>query len=57
MWDNASVDDTKAVCAPWVEQGKLSHREFIAAEYPVQDIGRALGEIASSKPIKTLFRF
>lgn len=23
VWDNASVDDTKAVCRPWVEQGKL----------------------------------
>lgn len=41
----------------WIDGGKLSHSEFIAAEYPIQDIGRALTEISTSKPIKTLFRF
>ena len=41
----------------WIEEGKLSYGEFIDAEYPIQEIGRALAEIRESKPIKTLFRF
>jgi threonine dehydrogenase-like Zn-dependent dehydrogenase len=41
----------------WVENGQLSYSEFIDAEYPFREIDRALKEIKSSKPIKTLFRF
>ena len=41
----------------WVAAGKLSHREFIAAEYPIGDISSALEEIRKQKFIKTLFRF
>ncbi len=41
----------------WVEEGRLSYEEFIDVEYPIRDFGRALEEVGTSKPIKTLFRF
>lgn len=41
----------------WIETGKLSYREFISAEYPIQEIERAFEGSKSGLLIKTLLRF
>ena len=41
----------------WIEQGKLSYREFIAAEYPIEEIQQAYEGSKTGLPIKTLLRF
>lgn len=40
----------------WIEEGKLSHREFISAEYPIQEIKQAFEQSKTGMPIKTLLR-
>jgi threonine dehydrogenase-like Zn-dependent dehydrogenase len=41
----------------WIEAGKLSYKEFLSVEFPVQDIVKGLEYARVNKPIKTLFRF
>jgi threonine dehydrogenase-like Zn-dependent dehydrogenase len=41
----------------WVEQGQLSHKEFISVEFPITEINQALAGARTGKPIKTLLRF
>jgi len=41
----------------WIEAGKLSFREFVSAEYPVQDIAQAFEQSKTGKPVKTLLRY
>lgn len=41
----------------WIRQGKLSHTEFISAEFPIQQIAEAFERSKTGKPVKTLFRF
>jgi threonine dehydrogenase-like Zn-dependent dehydrogenase len=41
----------------WIEEGELSHKEFIAAEFPIAEIAQAFEESKSKKIVKTLFRF
>jgi threonine dehydrogenase-like Zn-dependent dehydrogenase len=41
----------------WIEAGKLSYREFVTAEYPIQKINEAFEKSKSGLPIKTLLRF
>jgi threonine dehydrogenase-like Zn-dependent dehydrogenase len=41
----------------WVEAGKLSYKEFLSAEFPIQKIVEGLEFVKVNKPIKTLFRF
>jgi threonine dehydrogenase-like Zn-dependent dehydrogenase len=41
----------------WIRAGRISHRDFVSAEYPVRDAAKA--QMATSAPdaIKTLLRF
>ena len=41
----------------WIEEGKLSHTEFLSAEYPIQDIHAAFEASKTGLPLKTLLRF
>jgi threonine dehydrogenase-like Zn-dependent dehydrogenase len=41
----------------WIEAGKLSYREFVTAEYPIQEISLAFERSKTGQPIKTLLRF
>jgi len=41
----------------WIEDGKLSYREFIAAEYAIQEIQEAYEGSKTGIPVKTLLRF
>lgn len=41
----------------WIRAGKLSYREFVSVEYPIQDISRAFENSKTGTPIKTLFRY
>jgi threonine dehydrogenase-like Zn-dependent dehydrogenase len=41
----------------FIEAGKLSYREFISAEYPIQEINLAFERSKTGQPIKTLLRF
>jgi threonine dehydrogenase-like Zn-dependent dehydrogenase len=41
----------------WIEDGKLSYKEFIAAEYPIERIQEAYEGSKTGLPIKTLLRF
>ncbi len=41
----------------WIAQGKLSHREFITVEFPIEQIHQALALAVTGQTIKTLLRF
>lgn len=41
----------------WIRAGKLSYKEFITAEFPIAEIGRAYEWARDNKAIKTLFRY
>jgi threonine dehydrogenase-like Zn-dependent dehydrogenase len=41
----------------WIRAGKLSYREFISAEYPIDEITTAYEQSKSGLPVKTLLRF
>lgn len=41
----------------WIEAGKLSYREFVSAEYPIQEIAQAFEQSKTGQPIKTLLRY
>lgn len=41
----------------WIEAGKLSYKEFLSVEFPIQKIVEGLEFVSANKPIKTLFRF
>lgn len=41
----------------WIEEGKLSYKEFVSAEYPVDKISEAYEYSKTRVPIKTLLRF
>jgi threonine dehydrogenase-like Zn-dependent dehydrogenase len=41
----------------WIESGKLSYKEFITAEYPVEEAQTAFENSKTGEPIKTLMRF
>jgi len=41
----------------WVREGKLSHKDFLSAEYPVKEAARALEASQQPTSIKTLLRF
>ncbi len=44
------------LCA-WIAAGKLSHTEFLTAEYPVAQVNAALENAKAGREIKTLLRF
>ena len=44
------------LCA-WIAEGKLSHTEFLSAEYPIAQIDEAFENAKSGLPLKTLLRF
>lgn len=44
------------LCA-WIETGKLSYREFISAEFPLEQVSAAFDYAKTGEPIKTLLRF
>lgn len=41
----------------WISQGKLSHTEFLSAEFPISKIEEALELARSGRALKTLLRF
>jgi Zn-dependent alcohol dehydrogenase len=41
----------------WVLDGKLSYKEFITAEYPIDQVEKAYQESKTGIPVKTLLRF
>ncbi len=41
----------------WIEAGKLTYKEFITAEYPVEQAQEAFDNSKTGVPIKTLMRF
>jgi 2-desacetyl-2-hydroxyethyl bacteriochlorophyllide A dehydrogenase len=41
----------------WIQEGKLSHHDFVSAEFPISKIGEAIDYSASGKGLKTLIRF
>jgi threonine dehydrogenase-like Zn-dependent dehydrogenase len=41
----------------WIRAGKLSYRDFVTAEYPIDEIGAAYEQSKTGTPIKTLLRF
>jgi threonine dehydrogenase-like Zn-dependent dehydrogenase len=44
------------LCA-WIRQGKLSHQEFLSAEFPIEQIQAAFALSSTGKTLKTLVRF
>lgn len=44
------------LCA-WIAEGKLSHTEFLSAEFPVAQVADAFANAKSGLPVKTLLRF
>ncbi len=41
----------------WVKAGKLSYKEFVSVEFPIQKIAEAFENSKTGTPIKTLFRY
>lgn len=41
----------------WIDSGQLSYREFVTAEYPIEQVKQAFEASKTGFPIKTLFRF
>lgn len=41
----------------WIEFGKLSYKEFISVEYPINQINQAIEQSKTGETIKTLLRF
>lgn len=40
-----------------VRSGKLSYKEFVSVEFPIQDVAKAFDYAYEHRPIKTLFRY
>lgn len=49
--------DAQEPLIAWIEAGKLSYREFVAAEYPIAQIAEAYEAAQRTKAIKTLLRY
>lgn len=58
QWPTRSRESAaqEALCQ-WIDQGKLSYREFLSEQYPIQQIGRAYERSKTGLTIKTLLRF
>jgi threonine dehydrogenase-like Zn-dependent dehydrogenase len=58
QWPTRSREATaqEPLCK-WIEDGILSYREFISAEYPIDEVAHAYGQTRSGLSIKTLLRF
>jgi Zn-dependent alcohol dehydrogenase len=41
----------------WIRQGRLSHTEFLSAEYPIHEIDAAFARSRTGKTLKTLLRY
>jgi threonine dehydrogenase-like Zn-dependent dehydrogenase len=41
----------------WIQAGKLSYKEFVSSEFPIQKIEEALEYAKINRPIKMLFRY
>jgi alcohol dehydrogenase len=41
----------------WIAEGKLSHTEFLSAEFPIARVADAFENAGSGLPVKTLLRF
>jgi D-arabinose 1-dehydrogenase-like Zn-dependent alcohol dehydrogenase len=41
----------------WLHAGKLSHKEFISAEFPIRQFNEALEYSKTHRPVKMLFRY
>jgi threonine dehydrogenase-like Zn-dependent dehydrogenase len=58
QWPTRSLE--RAAQTPlveWIRSGKLSYKEFVSAEFPIQDIKEALEYAHVERPIKILFRY
>ena len=53
-WREAAAQES--LCE-WIEAGKLSYKEFISAEFPVEKVAEAYQYSKTGIPIKTLLRF
>ncbi len=49
--------DAQEPLVAWIEAGKLSYREFVAAEYPIAQIAEAYEAAQRTRAIKTLLRY
>ncbi|MCC7449006.1 MAG: alcohol dehydrogenase catalytic domain-containing protein [Anaerolineae bacterium] len=49
--------DAQEPLVEWIKAGKLSYKEFVSAEFPIQQIDEAFELSKTSKTIKTLFRY
>ncbi len=49
--------DAQEPLVEWIKAGKLSYKEFVSAEFPIQKIDEAFELSKTSKTIKTLFRY
>lgn len=41
----------------WILAGKLSHTEFVSAEFPIRQINQAIELAKTGQPVKTILRF
>jgi threonine dehydrogenase-like Zn-dependent dehydrogenase len=58
QWPTRSLE--KAAQAPlleWIRAGKLSHKEFISVEFPIEQAAQAFEYAYEHRPVKTLFRY
>ena len=58
QWPTRTAESAaQAPLVEWIRQGKISHRDFLSGEYPVQETARALKATEAPDAIKTLLRF
>ncbi len=49
--------DAQEPLVEWIQDGKLSYKEFVSVEYPIQEIAAAFENSLAERPIKTLLRY
>jgi alcohol dehydrogenase len=58
QWPTRRLEhDAQEPLIEWIDAGKLSYREFLSAEYPIQDIAEAYQSAQVNKTVKTLLRY
>lgn len=58
QWPTRSREhDAQEPLVAWVEAGKLSYREFISAEFPIEQVSEAYALSTTSQTTKILFRY
>lgn len=49
--------DAQEPLVEWIQDGKLSYKDFVSVEYPIQEIAAAYENSLAKRPIKTLLRY